>query len=193
MYVGVEGDVFCPQVAIVVASLVSLVSFAYRIRVAWLLHKAASIEATRRLSNNKSRRSADGKIVKPADIYINKLTWELDRFKRELTTHAITLGSVVLKGVRPRLWSPVLQRVPLHGTRSYLYVCCCVCTHVHAFDSACETGRDRCECVFLRQMSHFLGSTPTCCLPPIKEWRSISWCPPHQLLLRRTHAHTQRA
>jgi hypothetical protein len=116
LYVGVEGDVFCPQVAIVVASLVSLVSFAYRVRVAWLLHKAASIEATRRLSNSKSRRSADGNIAKPADIYINKLTWELDRFNRELTTHAITLGSVVLKGVRPRLWSPVLQRVPLHGT-----------------------------------------------------------------------------
>ena len=113
--VGVEGDVFCPQVAIVVASLVSLVSFAYRIRVAWLLHKAASIEAARRLSR-KSRRSADAKIAKPADIYISKLSWELDRFKRELTTHAITLGSVVLKGVCPRLWSPVLQRVPLHGT-----------------------------------------------------------------------------
>jgi hypothetical protein len=73
------------------ASLVSCLAVVYHLRLAWLLRQAATAHVCEATAV-ATPRSAD-------KARLTKLKWEVDRSRREMTAHAITLLSVFLEDV----------------------------------------------------------------------------------------------
>jgi hypothetical protein len=79
------------SVLVAFALLASTVSVGYHIRLAWLLRQAAAAHLDD--AAPATPRSAD-------KAMLTKLKWEVDRSRREVTSHAITLLTVAIEDVR---------------------------------------------------------------------------------------------